>query len=301
MKHTLLGAVFATALALPVFANDYMIMAPAAPGGGWDGTARSMQEVMQAEGISASVQVQNVPSAPNNFASYRNTDFGTIKGVDFNLQLLETMGFSGSASYSLSYATGTGSISDSQRDIAWTADRVPKQTAALSFDQRHKISLNGDYTTPAEFGPKLGSAYPLERLGVNLLLNAGSGFPYTPIYLQNEVSLAAAQETPTGPVNSKYGPWTYQIDSKFTRGFRAGRYSIEASLWVLNLFDTENELTVYRGTGSAYTTGWLATEEGRKWSADNGASAVARYQIKERDPRNFGIPRMVRFGLKTSF
>jgi putative tricarboxylic transport membrane protein len=63
MKHTLLGAVFATAMALPAFAGDYMIMAPAAPGGGWDGTARAMQEVMQAEGISASVQVQNVPGA----------------------------------------------------------------------------------------------------------------------------------------------------------------------------------------------------------------------------------------------
>jgi putative tricarboxylic transport membrane protein len=63
MKHTLLSVLFATALAMPAFAEDYMIMAPAAPGGGWDSTARAMQEVMQAEGISASVQVQNVPGA----------------------------------------------------------------------------------------------------------------------------------------------------------------------------------------------------------------------------------------------
>jgi putative tricarboxylic transport membrane protein len=58
-----MGALFATALAIPAFAGDYMITAPAAPGGGWDGTARSMQEVMLAEGISTSVQVQNVPGA----------------------------------------------------------------------------------------------------------------------------------------------------------------------------------------------------------------------------------------------
>ncbi|MEO5613608.1 MAG: tripartite tricarboxylate transporter substrate-binding protein [Cypionkella sp.] len=63
MKHTLLSAFFVAALAAPAFATDYMIMAPAAPGGGWDSTARSMQEVMQAEGISPSVQVQNVPGA----------------------------------------------------------------------------------------------------------------------------------------------------------------------------------------------------------------------------------------------
>ena len=63
MKHALLSAVLATALVMPAAAEDYMIMAPAAPGGGWDGTARAMQEVMQAEGISTSVQVQNVPGA----------------------------------------------------------------------------------------------------------------------------------------------------------------------------------------------------------------------------------------------
>lgn len=83
MKHTLLGAVFAAALAVPAFAGDYMIMAPAAPGGGWDSTARSMQEVMQAEGISASVQVQNVPGAGGTvglaqFASTASGDAGQL-------------------------------------------------------------------------------------------------------------------------------------------------------------------------------------------------------------------------------
>ena len=63
MKHAVLGVAFAAALALPAFAQDYTIMAPANPGGGWDGTARAMQEVMQAEGIAPSVEVINVPGA----------------------------------------------------------------------------------------------------------------------------------------------------------------------------------------------------------------------------------------------
>lgn len=63
MKHTFLGVAFAAALAVPAFAQDYTIMAPANPGGGWDGTARAMQEVMQAEGIAPSVEVINVPGA----------------------------------------------------------------------------------------------------------------------------------------------------------------------------------------------------------------------------------------------
>nr|WP_280924076.1 tripartite tricarboxylate transporter substrate binding protein [Ciceribacter sp. S153] len=50
-------------MALPAFAADYTIIAPANPGGGWDQTARSMQTAMQQEGISSNVQVQNVPGA----------------------------------------------------------------------------------------------------------------------------------------------------------------------------------------------------------------------------------------------
>ncbi|WP_244491257.1 tripartite tricarboxylate transporter substrate binding protein [Bosea sp. Root381] len=38
-------------------------MAPAAPGGGWDGTARSMQQALTASGIAKSVQVTNVTGA----------------------------------------------------------------------------------------------------------------------------------------------------------------------------------------------------------------------------------------------
>lgn len=63
MKHFILAGLVAGALALPAQAADYTIMAPAAPGGGWDQTARSMQSALQDEGISSSAQVTNVPGA----------------------------------------------------------------------------------------------------------------------------------------------------------------------------------------------------------------------------------------------
>lgn len=43
--------------------DDLKIIAPAKPGGGWDQTARSMQEVMQSAGIAKSVTVENVAGA----------------------------------------------------------------------------------------------------------------------------------------------------------------------------------------------------------------------------------------------
>lgn len=63
MKQFILASIIAGAFAFPAAAEDYKIMAPAAPGGGWDQTARSMQSALQDEGISSSVQVQNVPGA----------------------------------------------------------------------------------------------------------------------------------------------------------------------------------------------------------------------------------------------
>ena len=58
-----LAGVAAWTLAGQALAADYKIMAPAAPGGGWDQTARSLQAALQDEGISGNVQVTNVPGA----------------------------------------------------------------------------------------------------------------------------------------------------------------------------------------------------------------------------------------------
>lgn len=63
MNKLLLAALAAGALSMPALAADYTILAPAGPGGGWDQTARTMQEALTAEGISGNVQVTNVPGA----------------------------------------------------------------------------------------------------------------------------------------------------------------------------------------------------------------------------------------------
>jgi putative tricarboxylic transport membrane protein len=62
------GALAMTAmLAGPVFAqaalDELTLIAPAAPGGGWDGTARAMSEVLSQIGAVKSAKVENVPGA----------------------------------------------------------------------------------------------------------------------------------------------------------------------------------------------------------------------------------------------
>ncbi|MBX9907408.1 MAG: tripartite tricarboxylate transporter substrate binding protein [Beijerinckiaceae bacterium] len=64
LKRTAVTAVALAGLTTAAFAQlELKIMAPAAPGGGWDGTARSMQQALTASGVAKSVQVSNVPGA----------------------------------------------------------------------------------------------------------------------------------------------------------------------------------------------------------------------------------------------
>lgn len=64
LRACVFGAVVAASA--PVLAQNPLelkIIAPAAPGGGWDGASRSLQQVMVATGAAKSVQVVNVPGA----------------------------------------------------------------------------------------------------------------------------------------------------------------------------------------------------------------------------------------------
>ncbi len=65
-RRSALATLLAASFSLPALAQaplDLKITAPAAPGGGWDGASRSLQQVMTATGAAKSVQVVNVPGA----------------------------------------------------------------------------------------------------------------------------------------------------------------------------------------------------------------------------------------------
>jgi len=168
------------------------------------------------------VEVTSIPSSPKSFASYRNRDFATIKGIDIGVTMRTSNHLSGNLAYSLSSAEGTGSVSNTQRNIAWVGTETPKQTAPLDFDQRHKISMNLDWRLGKGEGPRWHAWRILENTGINLLYNVASGTPYTPTKVYNEVTLAAVASEPSGPLNSRYGPWTSNLDLKATRGFHLG-------------------------------------------------------------------------------
>ena len=248
------------------------------------------------------VEVTSIPSSPKSFASYRNRDFATIKGLDLGLSMRPANHISGSVSYSLSFAQGTGSVSNTQRNIAWVGTETPKQTAPLDFDQRHKLSLNFDWRLGKGEGPLWHKWRLIENTGLNVLYNVASGTPYTPTKVYNEVSLAAIAPEPSGPLNSRSGPWTSNLDLKASRGFSLTGLKIEAFVWALNVLDTRNPTGVFTSTGSTQSTNWLNTGDGiafiKNTTAKNGE---ALYHLAENNPNLYSNPRLVRFGMRTNF
>ena len=250
------------------------------------------------------VQVQAVGSKPNAFSTYRNTDFATIKGLDLGFTLRRVNHVQANLAYSLSYAVGTGSVSNTNGNRAWQGAQTPKQTAPLDFDQRHKLSINLDYLLEHEEGPVFLNAHPFQNTSINFLYNVASGTPYTPTEVSDEASLAAVSTKPVGPLNSRYGPWTQSLDVKAAKGFEVGGLDMSAYVWVINVFDTRNVISVWTGTGSPFTTGFLDSSPGRQAAnklVAAGIDPTSAYALALQNESLFSVPRLFRVGLRMGF
>jgi outer membrane receptor protein involved in Fe transport len=253
-------------------------------------------------------EVIKLGAFPKAYPTYRNRDFGTIKGFETNLKMRRTNSIALDLSYTFAIANGTGSYASTQSNIAWYNENRPLSVSPLDYDQRHKFTGVIDIRAGKGEGPKFGSHYPLENTGLNIVVNMASGTPYTAAQIYNEVTLESVPPpSPLSRINSRYGPWTYRVDMKLNRGFKFMDLDFDAYLWVINVFDRENVVDVYEGTGKPDETGWLATNDGQNflqdWSepTDLGMTGEELYELRQNDPRFYDTPRQIRLGLRMSF
>lgn len=229
----------------------------------------------------------------------RNSDFGTVKGLAVSLDVTKISYFSLAFDYTYSLAEGTGSSTSSSTTAAFRNDNgeTPKVIAPLDFDQRHTGIINVDFSVPKD---EMGI---FENLSLNLLFSFQSGRPYTPLQMQNITPGGGSNLGETkGYVNSAYGPGSNRLDLKLEKTFLIEKtLSITPYLWIENVFDVDNAVSVYRTTGNPYSTGYLSTEEGKALAKGRGPDYVSDYMALERDPSNFGIPRLIKLGLKVNF
>ncbi|MBN1481529.1 TonB-dependent receptor [candidate division KSB1 bacterium] len=255
-----------------------------------------------------------VNAKPITYAQYQNGDYGTIKGLSFTYRLRRTKGLTANLNYTLQYASGTGSTSNSNFYVTWIGQEYyPTFVAPLAFDQRHTASINLDY----RFG---GDASPVFRdMGINLLASLGSGFPYTPKRVADTIWGARFSTAfPVAATNSSYSNWTHRIDLRWDKSFTIASQKLNVYLWVINLLgskmpfnqaNTRNSIDmnyggeyaagIYEATGRPDENGWLATENGKSWvETSGGANAEAMYRAGINSPNNWEEPRQIRLGVR---
>ncbi|MBL4670046.1 MAG: carboxypeptidase regulatory-like domain-containing protein, partial [Flavobacteriales bacterium] len=168
------------------------------------------------------VQVTQIDGAyPGDYQTYENKDFGTVKGLTVVYDLRTRGNLSLRASYTLQFADGTGSGTQTSSLFLGTTFGNLRTLAPLTFDQRHAIQLSGDYRYGSKKnynGPVMFGKNILQNTGFNLIMRAGSGTPYTKRSKVNGLGVLIATTSGSRPIdgqlNSSRLPFTTTFDFK---------------------------------------------------------------------------------------
>jgi hypothetical protein len=249
------------------------------------------------------IQVINVNFAyPVRYQTSGNLDFSVVKGLTLEYDLRRSENFSASASYTLSFAEG--SASNFAGALLNTSTPNLRNTTPLSFDQRHAIKFNFDYRLNDKEGPEIFGIRPFENMGLNATFYTGSGTPYT-----QDGSAWGGRTQIRGSINGARLPWnnrtSVRIDKSFLLPTKNGKrsHNINVYMYVQNLFDAQNVLSVYTRTGSAKDDGFLASSFGQNLASQsfNPESYAMFYNLAIMNPDNISLPRRFRIGASYNF
>jgi hypothetical protein len=266
---------------------------------------------------------------PVTYSTLGNIDFGTVKGLMFGYDFLrdKTSGMQFKLNYTLQFAKGTGSSETSAAGLLNSGQPNLRNPIPLDYDSRHlftgvvdyRFGSGADYAGPrgnTEDGKMDTWQNIFQDMGLNLVLTARSGTPYTRqvnVTSGGGVLIGIAQRSSiAGEINGSRLPWQFKADLRWDKDFmlRAGtgdkRHEVAALtlyLQVNNVFNSKNVVSVYRYTGLADDDGYLQSAEGQalvKEQPDQQAF-VDQYNVKMNNPDNYIQPRFIRLGASINF
>ncbi|MEO0725444.1 MAG: carboxypeptidase regulatory-like domain-containing protein [Bacteroidota bacterium] len=236
------------------------------------------------------------------YTTFDNQDFGTVKGFSFGYDLRRTRNLRLLANYTLQFADGTGSDTESQRGL--TSRGNLRTLFPLNFDERHRVNLIADYRFSKESGPRIGGAYILANAGVNLQAVAVSGRPYTAKEVAQELDGVGT----VGAINGARKPWNTTLNLRIDKNFNIGKnLGLNVYLRISNLLDTRNIINVYEVTGDPEGDGFLRSAFGQNQieTVNNSTrqldSYLASYQWRILNSDFYSLPRRLFMGAIMDF
>jgi outer membrane receptor protein involved in Fe transport len=245
------------------------------------------------------------------YTGFDNLDFGTVKGFTFQYDLRRTKNVTLLAAYTLQFADGTGSDSESSRNLGSRGNI--RNLFPLSFDERHRFNIAMDYRYESGRnynGPVLFGKDILANAGANLQVIAVSGRPYT----AKLVPASFGGDGTVGSLNGARLPWNFTVNIRVDKSFRiytpqeAGKNPVNLNVYVRvqNLLDRRNLLGVYSASGSATDDGFLTSPIGQsvlQGVASDGLEQfyVPSYTWRMLNPGFFTLPRRIYVGASVNF
>ncbi len=264
-------------------------------------------------------QKQVISAFPRSYITYVNQDFGTVKGLSLDFDYRRTGGTSIKAQYTLQFAEGSGSNSNSGANLAGSGQPNLRVTQPLDYDQRHSITLTYDYRfgTGKDYkGPKMkrkkdgNDIQLLQDVGFNLQFLVGSGTPYT------KWSAAVApggRSNIAGSINGSSKPWNFRANLRIDKNVELTwgkkdsddrkKANLNIYLQVLNVLNTRNIQNVYNFTGTPDDDGYLNSPLAQSTiqSVNSPQGLTDQYSIYTNFPTNYSRPRVIRIGLQLDF
>jgi hypothetical protein len=188
-----------------------------------------------------------------------------------------------------------------------------RMTNVLDYDSRHNIVANVDYRYEQNEGPVVGGKHILENAGINFIARARSGEPYTkyrqPVSVTNEID---------GGVNGSRLGWHFGFDVRADKDFELNKLftgksasetpgkrplMLNAFVYVTNLFNIKDIITVDGFTGRADDDGFLASAQGNLASQTQVSrlSYIDYYNMSLWNHNNINLPRRINLGLQLNF
>jgi len=255
-------------------------------------------------------RVYNFVPGIGQYNSYDNLDFGTVKGFSFAYDLRRTRNFQLNATYTLQFADGTGSDRNSARGIS--SRRNIRTLLPQSNDERHRITAVADYRFGRGEGPMIAGKHIFGDAGINLLMSAVSGRPFSTYGDLSSPTNVQIVES----INETRLPWVLNADLQVDKNFNLSlseeskrKLNFNVYLRITNLFDLDNVINVYqyKYSLSPDDTGWLTSTRGQQIRQNNldlgfgPENYDATFAWRTLGQNNYSRPRRMYLGLLMNF
>ncbi len=219
---------------------------------------------------------QHYRSGAYTYQVYTNSDYGNVKGIDFDL---ENRGQLINTNIQYTYSVAKANSEYDAAAIGSEASDAPSQEFLMYYDRTHDLTASLIFT-------KL----PFNiRAGITGFYQSGA--PYTPLIFEGR----DPKEDSKNP-NSKRAPDYRQVNLSFSRYLQIARHRIMLGLNVFNVLNIKNALVVWPLTGRPDDRGEYYTDQIGFPDADHDISN-SYYDM----PWRYYPPREINFFIQLDF